>query len=151
MGYRDPNGYGQIQGPDGVLIGTHRAVLEMSEGSLPPEIFACHNCDWPPCCNPDHLFPGTAQDNSDDMVAKGRSADMVAVSKWRRNPAGERNGMARLTWENVHNIRHDYKIGRGSMTHLASVYGITDGAICNIVNGKSWKESDENTSVISEP
>ena len=37
---------------------------------------ACHSCDVPPCCNPDHLFPGTAKDNSVDMLMKGRHGGM---------------------------------------------------------------------------
>lgn len=36
--------------------------------------FACHACDFPPCCNPDHLFWGTCKDNLEDAARKGRMA-----------------------------------------------------------------------------
>lgn len=31
-----------------------------------------HHCDNPPCCNPAHVFIGTAKTNYHDMVSKGR-------------------------------------------------------------------------------
>lgn len=37
-----------------------------------PSLFMCHTCDDPRCVNPDHLFEGTAKDNSQDMMRKGR-------------------------------------------------------------------------------
>lgn len=50
----------------------HRFALELRIGKLQPGICACHECDNPVCVNPGHLFPGTVQDNVDDMIAKGR-------------------------------------------------------------------------------
>lgn len=37
-----------------------------------PELLLCHTCDTPRCINPEHLFEGTAKDNTQDMLAKGR-------------------------------------------------------------------------------
>jgi hypothetical protein len=34
---------------------------------------ALHLCDVPSCVNPEHLYWGTAQDNVNDMMARGRS------------------------------------------------------------------------------
>lgn len=45
-------------------VRVHRKMLEIKLGRiLPPDIQACHTCDTPNCCNPDHLYPGTNQQN----------------------------------------------------------------------------------------
>lgn len=50
-----------------------RVVFEIVLGSpLPADVYACHRCDNPRCCNPAHLFAGTRSDNMLDMYAKGR-------------------------------------------------------------------------------
>lgn len=35
--------------------------------------YALHHCDNPPCCNPDHLYVGTAAENMRDMEVRQRS------------------------------------------------------------------------------
>ena len=56
----------------------HRIVFAeyngLREEDLPPVVR--HTCDNPACYNPRHLVGGTVQDNSDDMVARGRSPKM---------------------------------------------------------------------------
>jgi hypothetical protein len=58
----------------------HRITYKHFKGEIPKGMFVCHTCDVPSCCNPDHLFLGTNQDNVNDMVRKKRN------SKPPRNP-----------------------------------------------------------------
>jgi hypothetical protein len=76
QGSRDGQGYGLI----GLAYGrfrVHRLFYELFLGTITYiERFlqVCHKCDNPPCCNPDHLFLGTAKDNYHDAVKKERRA-----------------------------------------------------------------------------
>lgn len=66
------SGYGVIW-LDGKNIGTHRLAWMLVNGPIPDGLMIRHFvCDNPPCCDPDHLRPGTNTDNMADMVAKGR-------------------------------------------------------------------------------
>jgi hypothetical protein len=70
--FRYASGYGQF-GVAGVApIRANRYAWMAVHGRIPDGLWVLHHCDNPPCCNPAHLFLGTAQDNVDDMVAKGR-------------------------------------------------------------------------------
>jgi hypothetical protein len=57
---------------DRVLYPAHRLAWIDAYGSIPAGLYVCHHCDRKLCVRPDHLFLGTAQDNSRDMIAKGR-------------------------------------------------------------------------------
>jgi hypothetical protein len=71
-----PGGYGVIGlgGTSGKRTLAHRAAWEVSEGPIPEGMWVLHRCDNPKCCNPMHLFLGTALDNNRDAFAKGRNS-----------------------------------------------------------------------------
>lgn len=71
------NGYGRMRVgslPAGTrkMMGTHRIAWILTNGPIVDGLFVCHTCDNPPCCNTRHHFLGTIQDNTADMLAKGR-------------------------------------------------------------------------------
>lgn len=71
-GSSESSGYGRFT-LDGKSVLAHRFSWLLSHGVLPPGWMVCHRCDTPACVRPWHLFLGTAADNADDMVRKGRS------------------------------------------------------------------------------
>lgn len=82
-GALDSKGYGAIgTGGRGVSDRTHRVSWRLHRGPIPPGMFVCHSCDNPPCCNPDHLFLGTIQDNNADREQKGRNRIDVAITAY---------------------------------------------------------------------
>jgi hypothetical protein len=50
----------------------HRIAYEKWVGPIPDGMLVCHKCDVKLCCNPDHLFLGTDEDNIMDCIKKGR-------------------------------------------------------------------------------
>lgn len=76
-GCTKPGGYGFIMHKRRVVL-THRAALAGDLEAM-PKLMACHRCDNPICCNPAHLFWGTAKDNNDDCSAKGRKRGATPI------------------------------------------------------------------------
>lgn len=101
----------------------HRASYEVHKGPIPRGLDVLHECDFPPCINPDHLFLGTRGQNNTDSTQKGRNAK------------GEMHGMHKLTIAEVKAIR------TSSLTHkeLAKMYGVNSSVISTIRAGKAWK------------
>ncbi len=62
----------------------HRIIYMSKYGYIPDDIFVLHTCDIRNCIEPIHLFKGSAQDNTDDMIAKGRKIDDPEVGARRR-------------------------------------------------------------------
>ena len=71
QGGKNNIGYGMIR-DENKMRTTHRVSYEEHNGKIPAGLCVLHKCDNPKCCNPNHLWLGTHQQNSDDMISKGR-------------------------------------------------------------------------------
>lgn len=135
----DRQGYGTIgvvrQGQPAYNIRVHKYSLEIKLGPLAKGHGALHFCDNPPCFRPSHLWSGTQSQNMADMAAKGRA-------RWRRSKpgnAGIRNHKAKLTWEQVHEIRHLYADGV-SQPILAVRFEVDQTTMSGIICNRTWKD-----------
>jgi len=104
----------------------HVFAWETINGPMPEGMLGCHTCDNPPCCNPAHVFPGTQQDNVDDMVSKDR---MVT-------------GNRRLREEQVIEIRAKFVPYVYTKLMLADEYGVSFSCIDKILSSKRtlWRD-----------
>lgn len=59
----------------------------------------------------------------------------------RRSHSGDKSSSAKLTWDQVREIRRRYAAGGATQQALADEYGITLGTICPLINGKTWIEN----------
>lgn len=128
-GAADRDGYGQIGGgklrPEKMLK-AHRVAFEIANGPFDPDKQVCHTCDNPRCCNPEHLFLGTNQENTADRHQKLRDA------------ACERSGVAKLTAEEVLQIRDRYACGGASMRSIAKDFGVSMATVQRITTRTTW-------------
>lgn len=125
--YCNDYGYG-IFNLDDKHIKAHRFIYECYNGPVPAGLFVCHKCDNPPCCNPEHLFLGTDQDNKQDMIQKNRQA------------FGTANGMSKLNDETIIEILENIRNGKyTSLQQLCTVYSIAESPIRDMFNRKLWK------------
>lgn len=73
IGKTNKDGYGKIK-LNGKTKLVHRVSFCLTHSEIPNGLMVLHKCDNPPCCNPAHLFTGTAADNANDRDFKGRQA-----------------------------------------------------------------------------
>lgn len=137
-------GYGKlgirIQGQLVTLMVT-RVVYEIWHAHpLLPHQLACHYCDNPPCCNPSHLWIGTANDNIQDAVRKGRHAVGLRTGTHTHPESymGEKNHMAKLTADDVVHIRALYAEGY-SFAHISQFYPVSEFTVRAAVRRRTWK------------
>lgn len=89
-------------------------------------LLVCHKCDNPSCVNPTHLFLGTPQDNTTDMIEKGRGS------------RGEKQSNAKLTDVKIREIRELTEFGY-TRVQISKIYNVSPGTISYVVLGRSWK------------
>lgn len=149
-------GYGQIK-IDGNPVAAHRYSYTSHNGEIPAGLFVCHRCDVPRCVNPDHLFLGTARDNSQDAARKKRMASgdrNGSRTHIERRPRGERhhwhvrpwarmhgeaNGRAKLDADDVQLIRALVQRGLSTRAELARAFGVSSVAVNKIIKRENWQ------------
>lgn len=139
-GYIEPGGYGRWQRDKPRLA--HRVVMEITQGppsSEKPQVnHLCHNRK---CVNPGHLYYGTHNENSRDMVDSGRSLKGRSNTKLKGRPTkfkGSRNRNARLTESDIPVIRSLILSGK---THkeIGEMYAVSSTCIGYISTNKTWR------------
>lgn len=161
-GYKNAHGYGVVHFGGRTML-AHRVVAGAVDE--PVSVVVRHSCDRPSCIEPSHLLRGTVADNVHDMYERGRARHVSGDAHPRRQHpelwptgdrhwahlhpgalAGERNGRARLTVEQVAEIRRRARPGRGrgpgvqadSFRALAREFGVDRRTIGQIVKGETW-------------
>lgn len=130
---KNKNGYGRFRigsRTDGTYrtVSAHRLAWELCNGPISKGTMVCHRCDNPPCCKPRHLFLGTAIDNSADRDRKGRHKVRF----------GSEHGNAKLTWDDVDEIRKLRTCGL-TLAAIGARFGVSESRICTIAKNKEWR------------
>lgn len=123
LGATKGRGYGHLH-IDRKFVGAHRASFIAYNGPLSEYERALHTCDNPLCVNPDHLKPGTSQQNTDDCKRRGR---------FRTGRVGRTRPP--LTQEEKERICAEPRV-RGSGRKLAAEMGLTEGTVSRLRNSK---------------
>ena len=118
QGRKFKTGYGMVTF-SGKTKRVHRIVYELMVGCVPSNLFVCHKCDNPICCNPDHLFIGTNSDNMIDCTIKGR------------NPA------AKISADSVVSIREQSLRGR-TINEIAEEFKLSTIQVRKIIKKEKW-------------
>lgn len=122
-------GYGQIN-ERGKLLKAHRISYELRYGKIPRGKMVLHACDNPPCVNPEHLYAGTARQNSWDAWRRGRAVLPANA------PKGAKHHDAKLTPAKVRLIRQ----GKDSCGILARRFSVTKQTVWKARRRLTWKE-----------
>lgn len=146
IGSTDSSGYGSFSVKDGKgrkVWSAHRFAYTQLVDAIPDGMLVCHHCDTPRCVNPDHLFLGTDADNNADMIRKGRNRHPTGDqhgthTKPESVRRGSSNGLAKLTEDQVLEIRNRYAKGGVSQTALAKEFNVHQGTISKVVLNKSY-------------
>lgn len=146
-GSKIKNGYGRVWMGDKRFL-THRLSWIMEHGDIPHDesyhgVCTLHICDNTSCCRVSHLRLGSHADNMEDMTNKGRSRAPVGDAHGlrlhpERRAKGDNHGKAKLTSDNVREIRSLYASGGFTYAMLGARFGVNETVIGTIIRRETW-------------
>jgi hypothetical protein len=124
----DRNGYGRLRRM-GKGIKAHQMAWTLARGPIPKGLVIRHlvTCRTKRCCNPEHLLIGTQAENVQDSVENFEMRQ------------GEQHRSAKLTRDQVIEIRKFYRLGSVSIGLLAELYSVSSTAIFSAIKRRTWK------------
>lgn len=126
-GQVDHKGYGKVSYLNVKRI-VHSLLFKWKTGiPIATRINALHTCDTPLCCNWNHIYSGSPQDNSNDRVNRDRQ------------PKGDEFPQAKMTEQKVRLLRELYNLGEWSTVELAAFFSIGQTTAWRIIKGEDWK------------
>lgn len=121
----DRDGYGLVY-LEGRTSRAHILACEMMFGPRPTGMVAAHSCGRPQCFNPYHLRWATHSENQMDRVAHGTSN------------RGSRHASAKLTEDQVREIRRMMAGMRRSNADIARQFGVHPSLLSKMKTGRAW-------------
>jgi DNA-binding transcriptional regulator YiaG len=117
---------------DGQRDYAHRIAYRQVNGEIPAGLVVMHTCDFPPCCNPDHLVAGTIAMNNAMRDERRRRTPHL--------PRGEKHWSAKLSARDVAAIRRG-QARNISADHLAVMYAVSTATIRNVWSGRHYADT----------
>ena len=128
-GQQDKKGYGKVSYMNRKYT-AHNLIYNMhsNNGKYGMQMYTLHlhKCDTPLCCNWNHIYIGTHNDNMRDKVERGRQVKGIDQVN------------AILNDTKVYQIRRNYYIG-WKILELAYFFDVSMAIIERIVTYKDWK------------
>lgn len=118
------NGYGHMK-HKGQMFRSNRICWEIVNEELLGDRQALHTCDNKLCCNPSHIYAGTAAQNSADVHVRSR------------------RDTNKLSIREVTEIRRRLNLGE-PVAEVADAFGIERGHAHRIKRRKSWRYAEAN-------
>jgi len=129
--FRDKDGYGKFRDGGSILVAS-RVAWELYNQEELENRMALHTCDNPPCCNPNHIYPGDAKANGRDASRSGLLRNGKQV--------GETHTSAKLNASMVREIRA--RFAKGETPHgISRDYPVSAASLAKIRDGITWKRT----------